>query len=176
MKMTTTSLAFQQYRNDFAARDPDLSRQRSADELQAITKADGLLELSMAPAPNVITGYPPKACDESLDCKYLWVVCTDTVPYALELGDNRNFLRRGYLSHTNLTGGEPAHAGGEMWFINSETLVFNGASSRYQPRSPQELDSLARAFKQCAYKVAHMGWDEGCGKPARILRGEPEWI
>jgi len=172
----TTTTAFQQYRNDFAARDPDLSRQRSGDELWAITEAEGLLELCVAPAPNVVTGCPPKARDESQDCKYLWAVGTDTVPYALEHGDNCNHLSRGYLSHTNLTGGKPAHAGGEMWFIDNTTLVFNGASSRYQPRGLQELDSLAKAFKQCAYKVAHMGWDDGCGRPARILRGEPEWI
>ncbi len=62
-----------------------------------------------------------------------------------------------------------------MWFVDSGTLVFNGASSRYQPRSPCELDSIALAFKACAYKVAHMGWDDDSGKPARILRGDPQW-
>jgi hypothetical protein len=52
----------------------------------------------------------------------------------------------------------------------------NGGSGRYPPRSAEELDDVAKAFKAIGYKVAHMGWDAGTNAPARYLRGDPLWL
>lgn len=56
------------------------------------------------------------------------------------------------------------------------SIVINGGSGRYRPRSPDELESAAKAFKESGYKVASMGWDTGVDAPARSLRGDLKWL
>jgi hypothetical protein len=167
--------AFAKYRHDFPARPPDESRIRSRDELRQITKGEGLAVLSTAPAEGVVTGQPPISDLRRSPEKYLWVVDPGTIPFALEELPGVS-LQRGYLSHTNLTGGGDAHSGGEMWFVDTSTIHINGASGRYPARSAKELDMVAQAFKACGYRVASMGWDSGTNSAARYLRGSPVWI
>lgn len=167
---------FSDYRHQYPSRQPDLSLQRFPDETWQIGSELGITFLIPAPIPSVTTGSPPHARGESEDIKYLWVVGTELVPYALENGEGRQQLQRGRLAHTNLTGGSPAHSGGEMWFLNTETVIINGGSGRYAPRSVEELAKVAEAFKACGFRVAHMGYDEGSGTFARHLRGHAVWL
>jgi hypothetical protein len=105
----------------------------------------------------------------------LWVIGPEKIPHALEFLPDVAF-HRGYLSHTNLTGGAPAHSGGELWFTTASSIVINGGSGRYPPRSPEELEAVAAAFKGVGFQVASMGWDEEINAPARYLRGTPNWL
>jgi hypothetical protein len=167
--------SFEAYRQKHASRDPDLANMRFADELRQLTTAEGLNELASPPYAPAKTGNPPRRAREAESTKYLWVVAPTTVPFALEsLPEVR--LQRGRLSHTNLTGGGPAHSGGEMWFTEASIIVMNGGSGRYLPRSAEELEDVAKAFKAVGYKVAHMGWDNELQVPARYLRGDPRWL
>ena len=175
-KAREASSAFDALREQFPVRDPAYRVQPHADELRLITPDEGLCFLVPAPVSGVKTGEPPRARGESADSKYLWVVRPELVPHALENGENRAVLKRGYLAHTNLTEGDPAHCGGEMWFSDTHTVVLNGGSGRYPPRSQAELDEVAQAFKACGFRVAHMVYDLGQGEWARSLRGEPEWL
>src|ERR1700730_8073499 len=119
--------SFEAYRQKHASRDPDLANMRFADELRQLTTAEGLNELASPPYAPAKTGNPPRRAREAESTKYLWVVAPTTVPFALEsLPEVR--LQRGRLSHTNLTGGGPAHSGGEMRLTEASIIVMNGGS------------------------------------------------
>jgi hypothetical protein len=166
---------FAAYRKRFPVRSPDLSRMKFEDELRQIALAEGLQSLTSAPNQAAKTGVAPTKARESEDTKYLWVIAAEDVPLALEC-NNTAKLQRGYLSHTNLTGGADAHSGGELWFTDASVLILNGGSGRYPPQSEAELEQAALAFKAMGYKVANMGWDDETDTPARYLRGDPKWI
>lgn len=168
--------AFAEYRAAYDMRPPDLSRQVHDDEQRLIAEEEGLESFRIAPAEGLVTGPPPRSGDEGQERKFLWAVCAAHVPIALENGENRAVLGRGYLSHTNLTGGDAAYCGGELWFESETVVILNGGSSRYMPRDADELESVCMAMKACGYSVGHMGWDEGIGGFARYLRGEPLWV
>jgi hypothetical protein len=170
-----TDTSFEAYRKKYASRDPDLTNKRFADELRQLTTAEGLNELAPPPCAAAKTGNPPTGAKEAESTKYLWVVAPTSVPFALELLPDVG-LQRGRLSHTNLTGGGRAHSGGEMWFTDASIIIMNGGSGRYPPRSADELDDVARAFKAVGYKVSHMGWDKETNRPVRYLRGDPQWL
>ena len=146
-----------------------------SDEVRQIVAAEGLQSLGPAPNPSAKNGAAPTKSRESEDTKYLWVIAERDVPIALEQ-ENKAKLQRGYLSHTNLTGGADAHSGGELWFTEASVLILNGGSGRYTPRSEIELEEAALAFKAMGYKVASMGWDNETATPARYLRGSPTWM
>jgi len=167
--------AFANYRGTYPVRGPDRSRIASNDELRQLTPAEGLRELAPPPCADVITGSPPYAPRTQSREKYLWVIGPEKIPHALEFLPDVAF-HRGYLSHTNLTGGAPAHSGGELWFTTASSIVINGGSGRYPPRSPEELEAVAAAFKGVGFQVASMGWDEEINAPARYLRGTPNWL
>ena len=64
----------------------------------------------------------------------------------------------------------------EMWFVDENTVVINGGSSRYTPRDVPELADVALAMKACGFTVGHMGWNAGTNAYARFVRGEPIWV
>ena len=180
--MTTVSRCLSGHRNSYPARSPDQTNLRHQDELQQIGPEEGLFELDFPAHQGIVTGiYPTSSQDaryqnsEANRTKYLWVVAVGGVPAALERPSQGTTLKRGRLTHTNLTGGEPAHTGGELWFQGENRIVINGGSGRYTPRGPEELNSVALSFKAAGYIVASMGWDEEGGF-VRFLRGDPEWI
>jgi len=171
----TIGEAFSAYRTTYPARPADVSRVRFDDELRQLTEAEGLRNLDIPPCTNVVFGGPPSSDGEAAAEKYLWTVLPSSIPFALELLPGVPF-QRGRLAHTNLTGAREAHSGGEMWFKDSESIFINGGSGRYGPRSPEELEAVAKAFKESGYKVASMGWDVGVNAPARSVRGDPKWL
>lgn len=166
--------AFREYREAYPARPPDASRIRSDDELREISYEEGLRSFGRPPMDSVNIASPPASSDPAAEGKYLWAVEPDRLPYALEQLPGIS-LRRGCLTHTNLTAGRAAHAGGEMWFVDHASIVINGGSGRYPPRSADELEAIAGSFRNCGYRVASMGWDLETNTPARYLRGQPQW-
>lgn len=174
--MTTASPVFDPFRATYPARDPDLARQRFPDECRQLKSGEGINDLSIAPTKSFELGVPPGMQVSESIAKYLWVVAPVTVPVAIEQPRPGVVVQRGYLSHTNLTGGAPAHCGGELWFLDDSTIVLNGGSSRYAPRSAAELDSAARGFKSAGYRVATMGWNDETASSNRFLRGDPQWL
>ncbi|HOJ04981.1 MAG TPA: hypothetical protein PK916_13365 [Bacteroidota bacterium] len=178
IKMTsipkTIDEAFMDYRTTYIARSPDLSNMSYDDELHLITAEDGLFCLSNPPVELEEYARIEDFWNTSSQ-KYLWVVAKTDVRLALEKGENRKTLDRGFLSHTNLTGGDEAHSGGEAWFLDCRKVVINGGSSRYKPRNETELDEIVTALSESGYMAAHLGWDEGSGRASRIKRGELRW-
>jgi hypothetical protein len=104
--------SFEAYRQKYASRDPDLANMRFPDEIRQLTTAEGLNELAPPPYAAAKIGNAPRQAREEESTKYLWVVTPTNVPFALESLPEVG-LQRGRLSHTNLTGGGPAHSGGK---------------------------------------------------------------
>jgi hypothetical protein len=168
--------AFEDYRNQYPSRAPDLTKQVHADETRLLTLTEGYGELTVAPAKAPTVGIPPSSPSVTGTNRYLWVVALESVPIAMEELRPGVHLDRGRLSHTNLTGGANAHCGGELWFINDSSIVLNGGSGRYPPRSSAELAKVANAFKAAGYRTASMGWNTETNASYRSLRGDPQWL
>ena len=170
--------AFATYRSDssYAVRSPDLATKQSDDELVLLSGDHGVRELDVPPAEGVQFAMPPSPND-----KYIWVINPCGLPCSLErLPDIVAVLpglakRSGRISHTNLSGGQDAHSGGEMWFPNDKTIILNGGSGRYPPRSANELADIVLAFRACGWRTASMGWDTETNFASRVLRGVPQW-
>jgi hypothetical protein len=160
------------YREKHNLRSPDLSKRRYDDECDVLT--EGVVDVRDMFESGKVFGVPvPTDTQRNKDTKkYLWVVMADSVPSALELSKNAiKKFRRKRLTHTNLTGCEEAFCAGEMWFKSDRIIYISGASSRYAPRSKDELTDVCDAFLRLGYKeVKSLGWDDDAGIPHRTLR------
>jgi hypothetical protein len=166
---------FEQYTNTYSSRLPDLSRVQNQDELRLLTESDDVREMEFSPAVDFETGIPPQErSDDGLN-KYLWVVRAQNVPRILESGPAGRSLTRGRVAHTNLTAGEAAYCGGELWFRDTRSFWMSGGSGRYPPRSSDELEFMVKLLTGCGYSVCSFGWDQEVNGPARFLRGEGSW-
>lgn len=155
---------FDPYRSEFAARAPDISRKQYEDEINDLSGNSDFFDAIIAPANNFISGNPGTNTNlENEEKKYLWVISSNRVKFSLEYGTSGGSTNRNRLSHTNFTGGTDAHAGGELWFKDDKSIYITGGSSRYQPRSKAELDSIISAFKKAGYSVCSAGWSEESG-------------
>lgn len=164
---------FEQFRKIYPARKPDATKIKNSDELILIPSNQGImffpdkiLELSFSKPPEVMG---------DRGNTYLWVIALDSVPFALEALPFGANLETKVIKHTNLTGGNLAHCGGELWFLSSSEIVLSGCSGRYGPKTAEELDYAALSFKSCGYSVASLGYDEETGYPSAILVGQLKW-
>ncbi len=167
------------HRENYPPRSPDYTKMQNSDENHQIDSDDGLFEFAFPAPAEIIFGEPPFSDAEvpkSEVSKYLWVVASDAVPGALERHPRAIVYKRGSLTHTNLTGGADAHTAGELWFRDTTTVMINGGSSRYTPRGPKELLSVAEAFKSAGFEVANLGWDKENNIPWRIQTENMTWL
>jgi len=174
LEPTVTTIAsplFDEYRGTHQTQTPDLSRQRFEDEIESLAHHSDFQDLLVAPI-KLRESINFAASQEQLldDEKYLWVIGKDYVKIALECGDAGRNTKRNRLSHTNFTGGDDAYAGGELWLKDERALWVNGGSSRYQPRSEDELNQIINSFERSGYHVESAGWDSGISSPARFVR------
>ena len=160
------------FRQKYHARSPNLERLRSESETILLNRQHGLLLLTEAPMKNILPGKAPfDQSDRNGTNKYLWVIMTDNVPVVMEFGKAVSQLGIERATHTNLTGGKPAHCAGELWFKNETTIWLSGGSSRYRPENPVQLADAVAGFESWGYRVISFGWDEGTDQPARFYRG-----
>lgn len=139
-----------------------------------MTVSDGLVEwkdgsgLAQPSAVPSVEQNPPNV--------RLWVVRESDVVYADELSAFGQNLNSKMVKHTNLTGGQSAHCGGELVWIDNDTIVMNGASGRYAPRSKAEMDDVGKAFYGSGYIVYSLGFDVETMFPFRFGDREPELV
>ena len=151
----------------FRARGPSTIGQ--AHENQLLDAADGIRILGYAPSADVLFGSPPSLTQgQNGSHRYLWVINNAGIPFINEIPiptlDSR------LPKHTNLTGGEPAYAGGELWFAAADTLFVSGGSGRYPPIHEQQLEEAVRVFEAYGYSVTSLGWDSGRDAAMRLWR------
>ena len=108
----------------------------------------------------------------------LWVVRTDDVVYGPEHGPFGKSLESKMIKHTNLTGGVPAFSGGELLVLDeASSIIVNGYSGRYGPRTEAELNDVVTAFARSGYAVWAMGYDADAGAPLPFVPGvSPTWV
>lgn len=179
--MTFTASAFEQLRQIIGT--PRGPRRPDADGQQYtnMSHQEGLLLWRDGPyagnsktkptiaAPNL----PPDVISAN---QHLWVVRIQDVAYAPERCEFGRSLRSGVIKHTNLTGGEPAFSGGELYMIDHSNVVITGCSGRYGPSTREEMEAAAKAFANSGYGVWSMGWDDEADLPAPFIGSEPEWV
>ncbi len=173
------------HREKYPERAPNSANVKYEDEKYQIGQNEGLFEFVFPTINGIIFGAPPSSIADVNQCnssKYLWVVALTTFPAALENPSNKITLKGGRLTHTNLTGGVNAHTAGELWFCDSRTIMINGGSSRYTPRSSDELLSVAQTIKSAAefagyeVSVASLGWDDESNRPIRMRTEKEIWV
>ena len=161
------------FRGTYPAREPNPEVIKNDDELIQITDEQGL-QYFPKDSKNVKCAEPPKTKASKVNT-YLWVIGKNENLIALEGLEVGLQLESKIIKHTNLTGGELAHCGGELWFVSEDKLFINGSSGRYGPQSGQELEDAAKAFRSEGFKVASAGYNEETGFPYAVLVGDPKW-
>ena len=122
---------------------------------------DGLRLLQKAPVSDVAFGYPPQSRETSGCNTYLWVIDDRGIPYLIE---SPMEILAGYdPKHTNLTGGQPAYIGGELWFSDTSHMFVSGGSGRFPPLDEEQLAAAITVFSSFKYKVTSLGWDDEHG-------------
>jgi hypothetical protein len=174
----TPSEAAAAYRSDFAAKPMKLP-EYNPDEIRQMTLADGMNELPPPQAPIstfVRHASIPNTHSNAPEARHLWVIRSGDFPVALEGCAWGKVLQSGKIKHSNLTGGKPAHSGGEIWFVGDDKVALNAASGRYGADSEQEFSQIVDALRLSGYRVASMGFDiDNPSVANRIFVGEPVW-
>lgn len=166
---------FAKFRETYHLRAPNQRCIRNTDELKLLPSSEGRILFPGGVAAGVQLSDAPRSVSERGNL-YLWVVAANDVPFALESIEFGKQLETGKIKHTNLTGGAHAHCGGELWFVEDNRLLLSASSGRYGPKSEQEMDDVALAFKNEGFEVASLGFNEDTGYPNTLLVGEPEWL
>ncbi|WP_162806633.1 hypothetical protein [Sphingosinicella terrae] len=174
MASELTDAAFDQFRSKFPAKPCNMDEVQDASELTPMTPEQGLR--FWIDGPGAPTSDTPPQIDVAPTGKELWVVRTDDVVHSTETSAFAQTLVRKVLKHSNLTGGEPAHCGGELLFLKDDVIALNGASGRYGPQTEEEMSAIATAFRRSGYGVWSLGFDTEAGWPYRFGDTDPEWV
>lgn len=175
--MTLTKTAFDRFRTEIGQpRFPPQELIANADQLKKMDSSDGLMQWVDGPGSTGPSSLPPLLVCSQTQHAHLWVVGEHDVVHAKEHSAFGDSLESEVVKHTNLTGGAAAYSGGELIFLDEHTVVVNGCSGRYGPRSKAELDQVVRAFSESGYGVWSMGFDEETNRPARFIGVYPEWV
>jgi hypothetical protein len=159
------------FRTRYPARPPAADRITHADQLVLLDASHGVRYLEPAPISGVLPGHPPSVDSSGRAC-HLWVFDAVGVPFVPEqVGAAAEFHDR-VAKHTNITGGAPAHCGGEIWFAEPETdrIFVSGGSGRHGPKSSTELDDAVAVFTEFGFQTTSLGWDQETNSARRVLR------
>ena len=154
---TTVTQELKEFWERYSERPPPSRITSRLHELVKLNEQHGLKQLQPSPVSNVQFGAPPTLKGERGSNRYLWVIDLRGIPYIVErpLSDLGDFDPK----HTNLTGGEDAYLGGELWFSDNTHLFVSGGSGRYPPIDANQLRDAVRVFKSYRYRVTSLGWD-----------------
>ncbi len=177
-EIMTPSEAAAAYRSKFAAK-PMKRREDNPDEIRQMTLIEGMNELPPSEAPEttfIRHSSIPNTSDNAPEARHLWVIRPADFPVASENCSWGKSLQSGKIKHSNLTGGNVAHSGGEIWFIGDDQVAVNAASGRYGADNNEEFRQIVDALRNSGYRVASMGFDlDNPSIANRIFAGAPVW-
>lgn len=163
-----TAAAFDGFRSLHPLRAPDLTKVNNRQELDRMPDdelqfwTDGEAALDLDPVP-------PMLEDDDAFPTHLWVIRADDVVYSPERCGYGEERPSGRIKHTNLTGGDQAHSGGELRFLGENTVAVNGFSGRYGPKDEEELQHVVDAFSRSGYRVFWTGYDADTAVPLPLV-------
>ncbi|HEX3919099.1 MAG TPA: hypothetical protein VHW60_17310 [Caulobacteraceae bacterium] len=146
-----------------------------------MSSEDGLLDVELVAIDDLAkiaeVASPPEDMAAARTGRILWVVREGEIPSALEACDWGRELESGMIKHSNLTGGMPAHSGGELWVVKGEGILANANSGRYGAESPEELEAFVEALRSLGFRAASMGFDiDNPARPNSIQVGPVAWL
>jgi len=172
LRLSATAIVLKVDLREFAAMYPPVDPQPRpgdpADVTRRLDASDGVMLMPCAPQmqPSSVPGRP--------DGRHLWVIDAESVPVILETAQavKPPPLANGVAKHTNLTGGDPACCGGEVWRdeVHSTRLYVNGGSGRYPAKSARQLEDAVDVFRSFGYIVRSAGWSYENDCPERVFR------
>lgn len=87
----------------------------------------------------------------SMENKYIWVITPDGLLMAHETTPPHSELKR--MCHSNLTGGKKAYQGGELWFLEDNSVVINFYSGRYGAENKIQEKAVIDYFHSVGYET-----------------------
>ncbi len=133
-----------------------LGGQRSVLKGEDLVFSDHLFNATDDGRPENVVAVESRPADESVyDGKYLWVIDEDGLRTVLEAIPNSN-AERGNMCHTNITGGQEALQGGEMWFGSDGNVYINDRSGRYGAENDVQWDAVVEYFGFVWYNVENL--------------------
>ena len=88
----------------------------------------------------------------SFETRYLWIINKEGLFLILENTPNLE-ASRGVVCHSNITKGEKALQGGELWFISSNYVVINFKSGRYGAETIAHEEAVREYFELLGFEV-----------------------
>lgn len=151
------------------------------DELKQMVTKDGMLDLEAFSLPRleelVAVAEPPCLREQAPVGRFLWVVRSGDAPFALEKCRWSSELETKMIKHSNLTGGAPAHSGGELWVVHHQGVLVNANSGRYGANTAMELSAFVEALRGLGFQVASMGFDlDNPSIPNAVQVGPVSWL
>jgi hypothetical protein len=146
------------YRKQYPAK-PMRRAPNNDDELIRMPQDQGVYELPHRPATQSQfprASSPPRTKETAREARHLWVIRSGDVPVALEACAWGTTLQSMCIKHSNLTGGDDAHSGGEIWFINDDRIAVNAQSGRYGAESDREFKMIVDALRH----LRIFGWEK----------------
>ncbi len=132
-KMKATKFSFDKYMRDLASDSKIKYRECMRDigigENIQIGAKEGM-QISRGNKFKIPQDHIGKYETDPAGTKYLWVIDKKGLKIVRELNEF-TASERGYVSHTNLTGGGKAYSGGEVWFISENKVRINAGSGAY---------------------------------------------
>lgn len=163
----------------YPVRAPDLTSKNNEDELKLLTVEDGVKLIEAPPAIWALGSLPPETRDEydKHEFRYLWIFDDRGIPCIKEISESTLLLESKKAKHTNLSGGEKASVGGEVYFSNHDEVYLSGSSGRYRFENLNQLMDAANIFKVWGYATCCLGWDTDRERPSTVFReGVAQWV
>lgn len=124
---------FSSFRAQFPIRSMSLDVMRYKNDCAKIEDENDLIDIEHPARQTIsVTNQDADGNVNSEEKRYLWAITAEKGLQALEKLGERMDVGGGKIKHSNLTEGNPAHGGGELWYWRDKnTIVINAASGRY---------------------------------------------
>lgn len=90
--------------------------------------------------------------DLSFETRYLWIINQDGLFVISENTENLEASRK-VVCHSNITKGEKALQGGELWFLSSKHIIINYKSGRYGAETEVQEQAVIEYFESLGFKL-----------------------
>jgi hypothetical protein len=88
----------------------------------------------------------------NFETRYLWIINHNGLFIILENTQNLDASRK-VVCHSNITKGEKALQGGELWFLSASNLIINYKSGRYGAETEDQENSVIEYFESLGFDV-----------------------